>query len=168
MDLNQLKDFQLLGREFYSRDTAKVAKELLENLCKIQQYRQDHRRLYYRDGSILWSKRSGKSCIQRGHSTMRDHVWKSRHFLCLLLLWFHYLLNVVTEKGTPGAVLIRAVRPVMGIDEMISRRRTKEMGNLASGRKLTSAFGIEIKDNGKDLTDPSGDIGIFKNKKQLL
>ncbi|OQA20736.1 MAG: 3-methyladenine DNA glycosylase [Actinobacteria bacterium ADurb.Bin346] len=168
MDLNQLKDFHLLGREFYSRDTAEVAKELLGKFLVKYSNTGKITGGYIIETEAYYGAKDPASHAYRGVTPrcaiMFGKAGISYVYFCY---GFHYLLNVVTEKkGTPGAVLIRAVRPVMGIDEMISRRRTKEMGNLASGPgKLTSAFGIEIKDNGKDLTDPSGDIGIFKNKK---
>jgi len=63
------------------------------------------------------------------------------------------MLNVVTEpEGTPGAVLIRALEPVEGIELMKKRRKTQDIKNLTnSPGKLTQALGITIEDNGADL-----------------
>jgi DNA-3-methyladenine glycosylase len=57
----------------------------------------------------------------------------------------HWMLNVVAEtEGTAGAVLIRAIEPTHGIDEMRRRRGIEEIGELANGpAKLTKAFGID-------------------------
>lgn len=64
------------------------------------------------------------------------------------------LLNVVTEaEGVPGAVLLRAVEPVAGLDLMIRRRRTVKVRDLARGPgRLTQAFGVGMGHNRADLT----------------
>ena len=68
----------------------------------------------------------------------------------------HYMLNVVTEaEGTPGAVLIRALEPLEGIDIMCARRNVADARQATNGPgKLTRAFGIDAALNGHDLTQP--------------
>ena len=66
----------------------------------------------------------------------------------------HWCANVVTEGvGSPGAVLLRAVTPLRGIDVMRSRRpaakRTVDLGNGPA--KLTQAFGLGATHDGADL-----------------
>ena len=64
-------------------------------------------------------------------------------------------LNLVAEPdGQPGCVLIRALEPVAGIDEMRARRpRARRVEDLASGPgKLTLAMGITRAQNGADVT----------------
>ena len=75
----------------------------------------------------------------------------------------HYLLNAVTERfGKAGAVLIRAVEPIEGIEIMQKRRKTNDLINLTNGPgKLTKAFGITKDYNGKDLTNIESDIFII-------
>jgi DNA-3-methyladenine glycosylase len=74
------------------------------------------------------------------------------------------LLNAVTEKqDIPGAVLIRALEPVYGIEIMEKRRKTEVTGKLTNGPgKLTISLGIDLNDNGKDLTSGTGDLYIAK------
>ncbi len=74
-----------------------------------------------------------------------------------LIYGMYWLLNVVTEReGVGGAVLIRALEPLKGIDEMYSRRpaaRTER--DLASGPgKLAQAFAIDKDLHGTMLTGP--------------
>jgi DNA-3-methyladenine glycosylase len=98
----------------------------------------------------------------------------------------HYLLNVVTEDpDTPGAVLIRAVEPLEGIELMKKNRGEMLVERLCNGPgKLTKTFGINLSLNGHDLTkyplviidSPSGKIrikssprvGISVAKEELL
>jgi DNA-3-methyladenine glycosylase len=74
----------------------------------------------------------------------------------------HALLNAVCEPvGVGAAVLIRALEPVLGIELMRSRRGLERLESLCSGPgKLTQALGIELADNGSDLT--SGPITISR------
>lgn len=67
----------------------------------------------------------------------------------------HHLLNIVTgTAGTPGAVLIRGVEPVGGIEEMVRRRGSVAAHRLANGPgRLTQAFGISAEHNSCDVTD---------------
>ncbi|MBE3598845.1 MAG: DNA-3-methyladenine glycosylase [Limnochordaceae bacterium] len=66
----------------------------------------------------------------------------------------HFCINVVTEtEGVAGAVLIRALEPVAGLDLMRSRRGVGDPRELCSGPgKLTVAMGITGAHNGWDLT----------------
>ncbi len=65
----------------------------------------------------------------------------------------HALLNAVCEpEGTGAAVLIRALEPLEGIEEMRARRGLKRVEDLCSGPgKLTQALGIGLELNGSDL-----------------
>jgi len=71
------------------------------------------------------------------------------------------MLNFVTEpKGQAGAVLIRALEPLLGQEVMIRRRRPGRVRplkptELASGPgKLCRAMGIELAHNGASLRGP--------------
>lgn len=64
----------------------------------------------------------------------------------------HWCANVTTDASDAGAVLIRAVEPIKGIQIMKKRRDTDDLHNLCSGpAKFCQAFGITGKDNFKPL-----------------
>lgn len=66
----------------------------------------------------------------------------------------HHCLNAVTEpEGTAGAVLIRAVEPLAGLDLMAVRRgRRLPPRRLCDGpAKLCRAFGVDLSCNGLPL-----------------
>src|SRR6185312_10038019 len=67
----------------------------------------------------------------------------------------HAMLNAVCEPAGEGAaVLIRALEPIDGIDEMRARRGVARVEELCSGPgKLTQALGIELGENGTSLID---------------
>lgn len=69
----------------------------------------------------------------------------------------HSLLNAVAEpEGEAAAVLIRALEPTAGIEAMRARRGDRPDRDLCSGPgKLTEALGIDLSQNGADLSrDP--------------
>jgi DNA-3-methyladenine glycosylase len=65
----------------------------------------------------------------------------------------HSLLNAVAEpEGEAAAVLIRALEPTHGVEEMRARRGGKPDADLCSGPgKLTEALGIGLEHNDADL-----------------
>lgn len=73
-------------------------------------------------------------------------------YLCYGL---HCLLNVVTHsEGEPHAVLIRAIEPVAGIEEMLARRSKSKLDKTLSAGPgtLTRSLGVNLADSGCDLT----------------
>ena len=68
----------------------------------------------------------------------------------------HSCLNFVCEpEGEAAAVLIRALEPRWGIDEMRRRRCRDGLHDLCSGPgKLTEALGIGLELNGADICAP--------------
>lgn len=68
----------------------------------------------------------------------------------------HWCMNVVCEsEGTGAAVLVRALEPTSGLDEMRKRRGVTADRDLCSGPgKLTQALGITADDDGVMLGDP--------------
>jgi DNA-3-methyladenine glycosylase len=65
----------------------------------------------------------------------------------------HWCVNFVCEpEGSASAVLIRAIEPTMGLDEMRRRRKLEDVRALCSGPgKLTEAMGITHAHNGMAL-----------------
>ena len=68
----------------------------------------------------------------------------------------HWCLNVVCEdEGIPSAVLIRAVEPLRGLDEMRERRGLEDERLLCSGPgRLCQALGITRDLDGCQLDAP--------------
>ncbi len=72
----------------------------------------------------------------------------------------HHCSNIVTESdGVAGAVLLRAVEPLEGLDLMAVRRGVSDPRLLTKGPgRLCQAFGLSRTDNGTDLT--AGDVWV--------
>ena len=71
----------------------------------------------------------------------------------------HWCANVV---GHAGAVLVRALEPLTGIDAMRERRGVRRDVDLANGPgKLCAALGIDAGHLGTDLTSPRSAVRII-------
>ncbi len=111
-----------------------------------------------------------------GRKTSRNEIMFSDGGYAYVYLCYgmHNLFNVVTNtKGTAEAVLIRAVEPVAGLEEMKVRRgELKNPYHITSGPgKLTRALGIDRTFNGKYLRDTEvwiEDLGIIVKNKDIL
>ncbi len=65
----------------------------------------------------------------------------------------HHMLNLVCEPaGVAGAVLIRALEPLVGFEAMTARRNGRRFAELCDGPgKLAAALGVDLTDNGVPL-----------------
>ena len=65
----------------------------------------------------------------------------------------HFCANVVTgRRGEGSAVLLRAARPLEGIERMAEHRGTSDLRLLCSGpARLCQALAIDRADNGADV-----------------
>lgn len=81
----------------------------------------------------------------------------------------HWCANVVCgEEGVASAVLLRALEPLTGVAEMASARAARRRDATAPPERdlcrgpgnLTTALGIDKKDDGVDLLSPSSPIRL--------
>jgi len=81
-----------------------------------------------------------------------------------LIYGVHHCLNITTEPPEhPGAVLIRALEPLEGIEVMAARRGTSNPYQLCSGPgKLCQALAITLEESGRPLGERVriGDDGL--------
>ena len=66
----------------------------------------------------------------------------------------HSLFNVVCNvKDVPHAVLVRAIQPIVGVEQMLRRRQKRRLDrSLAGGPgSLSKALGIHYRDTGSSL-----------------
>ncbi len=77
----------------------------------------------------------------------------------------HHMVNLVCEsEGVAGAVLVRALEPMLGIEVMSERRRGRPLGELCSGPgKLAAALAIDLGDNGTALG--TGRLSVYHGER---
>jgi DNA-3-methyladenine glycosylase len=146
---------KVLPRSFYSRDTVKVARDLLGKklvrkignrtisgiITETEAYR-------YKDDPASHAFRG---------ITERNKVMFGEIGIAYVYFTYgmHYCFNAVARNShyDAGAVLIRGLKPELGINEMIKNRKIMSLNNLTNGpAKLTQAMNITKKQYGEDLT----------------
>jgi len=159
---------KVLPPSFYARDTKLVAKELLGKLLVHYSSRGKlvgkivETEAYYGVGDPA-------SHSYRGKTKRSAIMWGPPGTSYVYFTYgMHFLLNVVTEKeGVPGAVLIRALEPLEGIDIMRKNRKRVRLHELTKGpARLTEAFGIDGSFNGHNLT--KGKLFIVEGDKEVF
>jgi DNA-3-methyladenine glycosylase len=96
-----------------------------------------------------------------GKKNYNKEMWEKPGKMFIYNVHNNWMLNVVAhEKNEVGAVLIRAVHPLKGMDEMMKNRKVRKIKELSNGPgKLTRAFKIDKSLNGKFLS-PENSIYI--------
>jgi DNA-3-methyladenine glycosylase len=145
---------RILPRDFYARDTVKVAKALLgKHLVRVQgKYRMEGRIV---EVEAYRGLDDPASHAFRGPTPRNAPMFgKPGHAYIYFTYGNHYCLNITTQDvGTPGAVLIRAMQPLEGLHEMRRLRPNMPDSNLTNGPgKLTKALGIDKSLNEVDMT----------------
>jgi DNA-3-methyladenine glycosylase len=145
-----------LPDSFYQRtNVVKIARELLGKVLFTNVNGIITAGMIVETEAYSWKE---KGCHAYGSKkTNRNAVMfeKGGHTYVYLCYGMHYLFNIVTnEPNIPEAVLIRALEPVHGVEEMMIRRgKLSNSFHLTSGPgKLTKALGIDRKLNGKFLS----------------
>ena len=155
----------IIPREFYSRPTLDVARDLL-GLVLVH-----NRRGVLTSGIIVeveaYIGESDPACHAAPGPTLRNAPMYGSpgHVYVYLNYGIHSLVNIVTEaSGSPAAVLIRALGALDGIEVMRRRRaramkgRTRRAGSAFASHdlcrgpgNLTMAMGITLAENRVDL-----------------
>jgi DNA-3-methyladenine glycosylase len=148
----------VLSHDFYARPTLKVTEDLLGRVL-VHRTREG-----VASGVIVETEayigEDDPAChASFGRTARSEPLFGPPGFAYVYLNYgIHHLMNVVTEAdGYPGAVLIRALQPLEGIDLMSKRRapggRDIDEHALCRGPgNLTRALGITIEDNRLDLS----------------
>jgi DNA-3-methyladenine glycosylase len=75
----------------------------------------------------------------------------------------HHMVNLVCEpEGIAGAVLVRALEPLVGVDVMAHRRDGRPIREMCSGPgKLAAALGVDLSDNATMLG--AGRLSVYRS-----
>jgi DNA-3-methyladenine glycosylase len=147
-----------LRHEFYNRHTVDVARDLLGKILIVREMKGSK---YLTTKSRIVETEAYRAGDEAAHShrgrTPRTNVmFGPPGFTYVYTMHRQNLLNLVTEpENEPGAVLIRAVEPINGLESMQRRRPNKKRADLTNGPgKLCQALGITLADNQLSLNGP--------------
>lgn len=134
-----------LTPNFFARDTVKVAQKLLGKIILVNgmKARIVETEAYCRDKASHAHHKTERSAI------MFDTYG---HVYIYLIYGRYHCLNFTTERDEAGAVLIRSVEPLEGIEIMKKNRQTEKLIDLCSGPgKLCMALSLNKSFNGLKL-----------------
>ncbi len=156
----------VLRPEFYSRHTLEVARDLLGKTLIVRSRPEgplDSPNARLTIGRIVETEAyradDPASHCSRGETPRSKIMFGPPGVAYVYFIYGNYeMLNFVTEpKGAPGAVLIRAVDPLAGLEWMRKRRPPGTSTHaLTNGPgKLCQAMGSRMSHNGQSLRGPS-------------
>jgi DNA-3-methyladenine glycosylase len=168
-----IRQIRPLDRAFFSRDPRRVARELLGKVLvrdEIPKAIKPARRSARIVEVEAYLGTEDPAAHSAAGNTARTAVLfgPAGHAYVYFIYGNHYCLNVSCEsEGRAGSVLIRALEPISGVEEMAQARGIeiggpKDLLKLTSGPgRLAQAFGItRSRDNGCDLTSGESSLWI--------
>lgn len=165
-----------VSRKLFEGDSAEVARDLLgHELVHEFERRRMAGKIVETEAYFGVEDPASRACDKR--TKVNELMWDEPGTSLVYMVHANWLFNVVSEsEGKPGAVLIRALEPVEGVEAMRERRGMDRLMDLTSGPgKLTEAIGITKDQHGVDLTrsdslyirrsDDPEDLEIEKSKR---
>jgi DNA-3-methyladenine glycosylase len=132
----KLGEIIYVDKEFYARETLLVAEELLGkvlvhdvNGIKLKG------RIVETEGYIGSIDKASHAYV--GKRTSRTETLYGRPGIAYVFIIYgmYYCFNVITkEEGSPGGVLVRAIEPIEGIEEMSKLRYNKDYAELTKAQ----------------------------------
>jgi DNA-3-methyladenine glycosylase len=143
----------MLKRPFFERDPVTCARELVG--CKLV--------CGALGGIVVETEAYDAEGDEACHTAFRPsaRAFIASHQAGAAYVYFnygvHWMLNVLVKGTRLGFVLIRALEPVAGIEQMKRKRGMQDVTRLCSGPgRLTKALGVGGAHHGKDLcSDPN-------------
>jgi len=156
----------LLTPAFFERDPAVVAPELLGCLLASTAGGVFTAGRIVETEAYLGSADPGSHAATHG-ITKRNAVMYGPSGTAYVYFTYgnHHMINLVClPEGVAGAVLVRALEPLYGIDAMTARRHGRTLRELCDGPgKLAQALGLDLSDNGTVLG--SGRLSVYDGER---
>mgnify|MGYP006298388035 FL=1 len=156
-----------LGKKFYRQDAVTVAEELVGKLLIRKINGQEIKCRIVETEAYMGAEDKASHAYQNKRTPRTEVMFKSGGYVYVYLIYgMYYCFNVVTGvEDKPGAVLIRAVEPLSGIDIIKKNRKIKsdKKQDLTNGPgKLCQALQINENFDGYNLIK-ADDLYIEEN-----
>jgi DNA-3-methyladenine glycosylase len=158
---------KILSREFYERDPAEVARELLGKIL-VRRLNNTVLKGKIVEAEAYYGQNDPASKAYRGRKRFNELMFRDVGKTFIYMVHGNWLLNIVAHpRGDVGAVLIRALEPLEGVEAMMRNRGIQDIYSLTNGPgKLTKAMMITNKLNGVDVTDNNSEIQILESVRE--
>lgn len=151
------------SKGFYERNPALVAKDLLGKIL-LRKLDSEVLSVKIVETEAYYGGSDPASRAYRGRKRFNQLMFMDVGKTFIYMVHANWLLNIVAHlKGGVGAVLIRAVEPIEGIETMRNNRNVKRLRDLTNGPgKLTKALAVTKELNGVDITERDSQIVVIE------
>lgn len=151
-----------LEREFYNRPALQVTRELLGMRLVRVEAGQRLSGVVVETEAYIGEQDLGCHC--KAGRTPRTQVMygPAGHAYVYFTYGMHWMLNFVLEgEGCPAAALIRAIRPIEGVELIAARRLGQPEARWTDGPgKICRALNIDKRLNGANLCAPGAELFV--------
>ncbi len=160
---------KLLPKEFYERDPAVVARELLGKVL-VRKLNGEALSGKIVETEAYYGEEDPASKAYKGRKRFNQLMFCPAGKLFIYMVHGNWLLNIVAHPvGSVGAVLIRALEPISGVETMIKNRGEKRLEHLTSGPgRLTKALAVTNELNGEDVTLESSRLKVAEGMPEIF
>ncbi len=155
----------IIERKFFERNPKQVAIDLLGKIL-VRKLNEKFLEGMIVETEAYFGLEDPASRAFHGKKNYNKEMWEEPGKIFIYNVHNNWMFNIVAhEENEIGAVLIRALHPIKGIEEMRKNRNVKNVEELTNGPgKLSKALKIDKSFNGKFLSPENSiyvkDIGI--------
>ncbi len=154
----------VLGRDFYTRDTETVARDLLGKVL-VRRLGDELLGGVIVETEAYFGSDDPASRAFHGKKRYNEVMFQEPGHLFIYNVHQYWMLNFIAHDNGVGGILIRAIEPTLGVDAMRENRPVKRLRDLTSGPgKLTLALGVDKTLNGIPVTDDSCTVHVLENQ----
>lgn len=160
---------KVISKGFYERDPAQVAKDLLGKVL-VRKLQSNVLSGKIVETEAYYGGNDPASKAYKGRKRFNELMFLDVGKTFIYMVHGNWLLNIVAHvKGGVGAVLIRAIEPLEGVEAMLENRSVKNMRELTSGPgKLTKALAITKDLNGVDVTKKDSKLFVAEGRNETF
>ncbi len=159
----------ILEREFYESDPARVARALLGKIL-VRTLDRDCLSGKIVETEAYYGEDDPASRAYKGKMQFNALMYAEPGRTFIYMVHGNWLLNIVAHRtGKVGAVLLRAVEPIHGINVMKKNRGLDNLHRLTSGPgKLTKALAITNELNGLFVTERTSELAVTEGEERRI
>ncbi|MEM3699549.1 MAG: DNA-3-methyladenine glycosylase [Candidatus Bathyarchaeia archaeon] len=156
---------RVLPKSFYERAPDIAAKELLGKIL-VRKLNGIHVSGKIVETEAYYGEKDPASKAYSGRKVFNELMFLDVGRTFIYMVHGNWLLNIVAHpKGDVGAVLIRALEPLCGVEIMMKNRKVKDMRLLTNGPgKLARALAITNELNGVYVTKKNSPIMVVEGE----
>lgn len=159
---------RILDERFYCRDPSQVARELLGKQL-VRRLGEDLLGGVIVEVEAYYGAEDPASRAFKGLKRFNRMMWMEPGRAFIYNVHRYWMFNVVAhEPGGVGAILVRAIEPLFGVDIMMRNRPVRSIRELTSGPgRLTKALAIDKRLDGAYLTEEESGVIILDNSMRV-